>query len=72
MTKRVGAGEGEWNQWNWRSQGDLLLNGAYFTSSGAEASSSYARSSLAAKSSSLIDMLTYSSGVLKCRIGTPC
>ncbi|CAN7131631.1 unnamed protein product [Brassica rapa subsp. narinosa] len=81
VTKRVGAGEGEWNQWNWRSQGDLLLNGAYFTSSGAEASCGnrnshcrfpYARSSLAAKSSSLIDMLTYSSGVLKCRIGTPC
>lgn len=73
VTKRVGAGKGEWNQWNWRSQGDLLLNGAYFTSSGAGASSSYARaSSLAAKSSSLVGMLTYSSGALKCRIGTPC
>ncbi|CAH8378453.1 unnamed protein product [Eruca vesicaria subsp. sativa] len=73
VTKRVGAGKGEWNQWNWRSQGDLLLNGAYFTSSGAGASSSYARaSSLAAKSASLVDMLTYSSGALKCRIGTPC
>ncbi|CAN8324216.1 unnamed protein product [Cochlearia groenlandica] len=73
VTKRVGAGEREWNNWNWRSQGDLLLNGAFFTSSGAESSSSYARaSSLAAKSSSLVDMLTYSSGALKCRIGTRC
>lgn len=73
VTKRVGAGEGEWNHWNWRSQGDLMLNGAYFTSSGAEASASYARaSSLAAKSSSLVGMLTYSSGALKCKIGTRC
>ncbi|KFK39766.1 hypothetical protein AALP_AA3G285000 [Arabis alpina] len=73
VTKRVGAGEGEWNHWNWRSQGDLMLNGAYFTSSGAGASANYARaSSLAAKSSSLVGMLTYSSGALKCRIGTRC
>ncbi|AEE83246.1 putative pectate lyase 14 [Arabidopsis thaliana] len=73
VTKRVGAGKGEWNNWNWRSQGDLMLNGAYFTSSGAGASANYARaSSLAAKSSSLVGMLTSSSGALKCRIGTLC
>ncbi|KAF8113212.1 hypothetical protein N665_0054s0027 [Sinapis alba] len=73
VTKRVGSWQGEWKQWNWRSQGDLLLNGAYFTKSGAATPASYARaSSLGAKPSSVVSMLTYSSGALKCRIGMRC
>jgi pectate lyase len=73
VTKRVGSWQGEWKQWNWRSQGDLMLNGAYFTKSGAAAPASYARaSSLGAKPASVVSMLTYSSGALKCRIGMRC
>ncbi|KAL0742595.1 hypothetical protein Bca4012_084108 [Brassica carinata] len=73
VTKRVGSWQGEWKQWNWRSQGDLMLNGAYFTKSGAATPASYARaSSLGAKPSSVVSMLTYSSGALKCRIGMRC
>ncbi|KAL0322646.1 UNVERIFIED_CONTAM: putative pectate lyase 8 [Sesamum angustifolium] len=31
VTKRVDTAEGQWKSWNWRSEGDLMLNGAYFT-----------------------------------------
>lgn len=71
MTKRVTSSE--WKQWNWRSEGDLLLNGAYFTPSGAGAAASYARaSSLGAKSSSMVGVITSGAGVLSCRRGSQC
>ncbi|KAL2539597.1 putative pectate lyase 18 [Abeliophyllum distichum] len=61
VTKHEDAPESEWKNWNWRSEGDLMLNGAYFIRSGAGASSSYARaSSLGAKPSSLISSITSS------------
>ncbi|KAE8692161.1 putative pectate lyase 15 [Hibiscus syriacus] len=73
VTKREGGWNGEWKRWNWRSEGDLLLNGAYFTPSGAAAATSYARaSSLGAKSSSLVGMITSSGGALACRNGRMC
>ncbi|CAN0897847.1 Probable pectate lyase 8 [Linum grandiflorum] len=72
-TKRVDTYNGMWKGWNWRSQGDLFLNGAYFTASGTRAGSSYARaSSLAAKPSSLVGMMTGSAGALACRRGRSC
>ncbi|KAL2933097.1 putative pectate lyase 15 [Bienertia sinuspersici] len=72
VTKRV-TSEGGWKSWNWRSEGDLLLNGAFFTASGAGAGASYARaSSLAAKPSSLVASLTSGAGVLNCRRGRSC
>ncbi|KAK4767665.1 hypothetical protein SAY87_023496 [Trapa incisa] len=73
VTKRVDTPDSEWKSWNWRSQGDLLLNGAFFTSSGDGAGASYARaSSLGAKSSSLVGSITSSAGVLNCRTGRVC
>ena len=45
VTKRVNTGGRVWRGWNWRSEGDLLLNGAYFVRSGAGAAASYARAS---------------------------
>eukprot|EP00253_Pinus_taeda_P018918 PITA_18918 len=73
VTKHEDAPESAWRQWNWRSDGDLMLNGAFFTQSGAAASSSYAKaSSLAAKPSSLVGSLTGNAGVLACRKGTRC
>ncbi|KAL9262594.1 putative pectate lyase 15 [Drosera capensis] len=73
VTKRVDTGSWEWKGWNWRSEGDLLLNGAFFTPSGAGAWRSYARaSSLAAKPSSLVALLTSSAGSLSCRPGRQC
>lgn len=73
MTKRVDTGATTWKRWNWRSEGDLMLNGAFFTSSGAGAAASYARaSSLGAKSSSLVGALTSGAGVINCRRGAMC
>ncbi|XP_028796886.1 probable pectate lyase 5 [Neltuma alba] len=73
VTKRENSPESEWKNWNWRSSGDLMVNGAFFTPSGKEASSSYARaSSLSAKSSSLVSSITVSAGALKCTKGSRC
>lgn len=73
VTHRVEQNSGVWKHWNWRSDGDLMLNGAYFRPSGRGASASYARaSSLAAKSSSMVGMLTSGSGALSCRRGSRC
>ncbi|XP_054781505.1 probable pectate lyase 20 [Prosopis cineraria] len=73
VTKRVGTDTRIWKHWNWRSMGDLMLNGAYFTSSGAGAAASYARaSSLGAKSSSMVGIITSGAGVLNCRRGFTC
>ncbi|GAA0148387.1 lyase [Lithospermum erythrorhizon] len=67
------ATPGVWKHWNWRSDGDLMLNGAFFTASGRGASSNYAKaSSLAAKPSSLVATLTSGAGVLNCRKGRQC
>ncbi|KAH7521852.1 hypothetical protein FEM48_Zijuj07G0076000 [Ziziphus jujuba var. spinosa] len=73
VTKRVETAASQWKSWNWRSEGDLLLNGAYFTPSGAGASASYARaSSLGAKSSAMVGTMTSGAGVLGCRRGHQC
>lgn len=73
VTKHEDAPESEWKNWNWRSEGDLMLNGAFFTLSGAGASSSYAKaSSLGARPSSLISSITSSAGVLPCKKGSRC
>ncbi|KAM0949567.1 putative pectate lyase [Dioscorea sansibarensis] len=73
VTKRVDTPTENWKGWNWRSEGDLLLNGAYFIPSGAGASASYSRaSSLGAKSSSMVGSITSDAGVLSCRRGRQC
>ncbi|CAA3015180.1 probable pectate lyase 8 [Olea europaea subsp. europaea] len=73
VTKRIVTGNMTWRHWNWRSEGDLMLNGAYFTPSGRGAAANYAKaSSLAAKSSSLVGTLTAGAGALKCRRGMQC
>lgn len=73
VTKREDAPENEWRKWNWRSEGDLMLNGAFFTATGAGASSSYAKaSSLGARPSSLISSITSGAGALGCKKGSRC
>ncbi|KAK8957050.1 putative pectate lyase 8 [Platanthera zijinensis] len=70
VTKRVEAERpaADWKSWNWRSDGDLFLNGAYFVPSGAGSGESYSRaSSLGAKSSSMVPAITSSAGPLPCR-----
>ncbi|KAI3806134.1 hypothetical protein L1987_22027 [Smallanthus sonchifolius] len=72
VTHRV-ITSGRWRHWNWRSEGDLMLNGAFFIPSGTGAGASYARaSSLSAKPSSFVGSLTSGSGALACRRGRQC
>ncbi|VAH24472.1 unnamed protein product [Triticum turgidum subsp. durum] len=73
VTKRVETAQTTWKAWNWRSEGDMLLNGAFFTPSGAGASASYSRaSSLGAKSSSMVATITSGAGALSCHKGSSC
>ncbi|KAF5190952.1 Pectate lyase [Thalictrum thalictroides] len=72
VTKHEDAPESEWKNWNWRSEGDLMLNGAFFTTSGT-LSGSYAKAaSFSARPSSIVGSITISAGVLNCTKGSPC
>lgn len=65
MTKRVDTDEKEWNGWNWRTEGDIMVNGAFFVPSGEGLEEQYAKaSSVDPKSAGLIDQLTMNAGVL--------
>ncbi|MBA0834870.1 hypothetical protein Goarm_007191, partial [Gossypium armourianum] len=73
VTKHEDAPESDWKSWNWRSEGDLMVNGAFFTASGAGASSSYSKaSSLGARPSSLVATITTNAGSLNCKKGSRC
>nr|KYP41920.1 putative pectate lyase 12 [Cajanus cajan] len=65
VTKRLDAREGDWTAWNWRSQGDVMFNGAFFVASGAVAQPNYRDAySVEPKSVDRISLLTMSAGVL--------
>ncbi|KVI09236.1 hypothetical protein Ccrd_012421 [Cynara cardunculus var. scolymus] len=67
------GGKSEWKNWNWRSEGDLMLNGAYFRESGRGSASTYARaSSLSGRPSTLVAGMTRAAGALICRKGSHC
>lgn len=59
------TGEGEWKNWNWRSEGDIMVNGAFFVASGEGAEFRYEKAySVEPKSAVLIDFLTMHAGPL--------
>ncbi|CAN8254654.1 unnamed protein product [Cochlearia groenlandica] len=65
VTKRVETPDGDWKGWNWRSEGDILVNGAFFVASGEGAEMRYEKAySVEPKSVSFIDRITFHSGVL--------
>ncbi|XP_043693207.1 probable pectate lyase 18 [Telopea speciosissima] len=73
VTRRINSLENEWKEWNWRSIGDLMLNGAFFTSSGNNNSQNYVKaSSMFARPASLLTTLNVTAGVLSCQIGYIC
>ncbi|KAL1197202.1 putative pectate lyase 9 [Cardamine amara subsp. amara] len=73
VTKRVDTEASEWKKWNWRSEGDILVNGAFFIPSGEGASESYAHAlSLTPRPASMVDSITSTAGALGCRIDKPC
>ncbi|CAJ1977573.1 unnamed protein product [Sphenostylis stenocarpa] len=64
VTKRVDTDDSEWSGWNWRTEGDIMVNGAFFVPSGAGLSAQYAEAtSVQPKSAVQIDQLTMYSGV---------
>ncbi|KAK3036380.1 hypothetical protein RJ639_032149 [Escallonia herrerae] len=68
VTKRVNTEQGKWMGWNWRSEGDIMVNGAYFVASGEGVELKYEKAySVEPKSAVLIDQLTMNAGVLSGR-----
>ncbi|KAG0504678.1 hypothetical protein M758_5G122300 [Ceratodon purpureus] len=70
VTKRISDGGptfGGWQKWNWASSGDVFLGGAFFTGSGAAASSSgvYAKAfSASSRPATIVPAITKSAGPL--------
>ncbi|KAK3035675.1 hypothetical protein RJ639_032547 [Escallonia herrerae] len=74
VTKRDYAPESVWKSWLWKSEGDLMMNGAFFTQSGNpnQALTSKDSDLVAAKPGAYVSSLTRSSGALKCIKKLPC
>ncbi|XP_075510052.1 putative pectate lyase 12 [Primulina tabacum] len=68
VTKRVDTPEDEWRDWNWRSEGDIMVNGAFFVASGQGVEVKYEKAySIEPRSATDIDLLTLNAGVLSSR-----
>ncbi|KAH7690617.1 Pectate lyase protein [Dioscorea alata] len=64
VTKRVDTDESEWAAWNWKTEGDIMVNGAFFVPSG-EGREIYAKAtSIEPRSAMFIDQLTRNAGVM--------
>lgn len=73
VTMRMDTAESKWETWDWRSEGDLFVNGAFFVPSGAGASSNYQKAAtVGPKSSALVGILTANAGALSCKAGSAC
>ncbi|XP_072965464.1 pectate lyase-like [Typha angustifolia] len=73
VTKRDYATEEEWKHWTWRSDGDLMRNGAFFVESGVPSTRAFSRNQIIkAKPGTYAGRLTRFSGALKCLRGRKC
>ncbi|XP_027099313.1 pectate lyase [Coffea arabica] len=74
VTKRDYAEKSQWMGWQWRSEGDKFLNGAFFVESGPPLKKSpfTGKNKLQFKPGSYAGRLTRYAGALKCREGKPC
>ncbi|KAK8947977.1 putative pectate lyase 12 [Platanthera guangdongensis] len=65
VTKRVDTVDENWGGWNWRTEGDIMVNGAFFVPSGEGLEAIYSKaSSVSPKSAALVEQLTVNAGVL--------
>ncbi|KAM3381062.1 putative pectate lyase P59 [Capsicum galapagoense] len=73
VTKRDYAPESVWKNWVWKSQGDLMMNGAFFVESG-NPNHAFLKGPdmINSKPGSVVGSLTRFSGPLKCIEGKPC
>ncbi|OAY63039.1 Pectate lyase [Ananas comosus] len=73
VTKRESMNEAEWRNWVWRSEGDVLRNGAFFIESGGLNKRSFSsRDYIKARPGTWVRSLTRFAGWLNCRVGKPC
>ncbi|WOL09038.1 pectate lyase-like [Canna indica] len=74
VTKRIYATDDTWKNWNWKSQDDLMQNGAYFTESGGTMDTSKYTSEdvIKSKPGTFVTRLTRFSGALDCHPNKPC
>ncbi|CAN6351692.1 unnamed protein product [Urochloa humidicola] len=71
VTKREGGTpDSEWSTWTWISEGDMMLNGAFFRSSGSPRPD--VQTPNFAQSVSLVSSMTADIGVLSCEEGSLC
>ncbi|EEF52127.1 pectate lyase [Ricinus communis] len=71
VTKRNVEPESEWKSWNWRSEGDLMLNGAFFVESGSPIET-HGKEEVHAMPGTLVHRLTRYAGALHCKKQKPC
>ncbi|XP_019053466.1 PREDICTED: probable pectate lyase P59 [Nelumbo nucifera] len=74
VTKRDYAPESEWKHWTWRSEDDLMMNGAFFVQSGNPSRKHpfSKKDMIPAKPGTYVSTLTRFSGALGCKINKPC
>uniref|UniRef100_A0A5B6YQK6 Pectate lyase n=1 Tax=Davidia involucrata TaxID=16924 RepID=A0A5B6YQK6_DAVIN len=74
VTNRNYASQSEWKNWQWRSEGDLMMNGAYFIESGPPLKHKpFSRHDMIkSKPGTYVTRLTRFRGPLKCIPGKPC
>ncbi|XP_073130024.1 pectate lyase-like [Henckelia pumila] len=76
VTKRDYATKDEWMKWQWRSEGDKFMNGAYFVQSGPKFKHSKSplkkRNMVKFKPGTYAGRLTRFAGARKCIEGKPC
>ncbi|PKI63212.1 hypothetical protein CRG98_016397 [Punica granatum] len=72
VTKRDYAEESEWKSWAWRSENDLLMNGAFFVQSGSPIKNLNKKDVIKAKPGTFVTRLTRFAGALNCEVNKPC
>ncbi|KAL3840613.1 hypothetical protein ACJIZ3_025204 [Penstemon smallii] len=76
VTKRDYATKEEWSKWQWRSEGDLLMNGAFFVESGPQMQHRKdpltKENLIKFKPGSFAGRLTRYAGALRCHVRRPC
>ncbi|CAN6166593.1 unnamed protein product [Urochloa humidicola] len=73
VTKREYTPYSEYKEWVWKSQGDVMMNGAFFNESGGQNERKYDQFDfIPARHGSYVGQLTKFAGTLNCRVGKPC
>ncbi|KAH7570152.1 hypothetical protein ACOSP7_018120 [Xanthoceras sorbifolium] len=73
VTKRENYPESEWRHWTWRSEGDLMMNGAFFVQSGNPNFDSKSKEGMiTAKPGHMVTSITRFAGTLRCKKGYSC